>query len=182
MKNVINVLLSALVAVFLIGIIGFGVNSCSEGGIKGYFLSEEPSSETAYQAVEDLVNPSLDCVKDVVDFHATLTSNMEIDSIFMALPETVIIDVSSVLLKKMSPITKKDIVDEYNRNRAIYDSLPHQNATTPENDPPIEKPVAEVSLVKEGTTTVTEAPPTRVEEQSSYKDTVIDGKQAIIKQ
>ena len=180
MKNLVNVLLSALVAVFLIGIIGFGVNSCHEGGIKGYFLQEESSSETAYQAVEDLVNPSLDCVKDVVDFHNNLTSNMEIDSIFMALPETVIIDVSSVLLKKMSPITKKDIVDEYNRNRAIYDNLPHQDATTP-NDPPTEKPIAEVSLVKESTTTVTEAPPTRVGE-SSYKDTVIDGKQAIIKQ
>ena len=178
MKNLVNVLLSALVAVFLIGIIGFGVNSCREGGIKGYFLQEESSSETAYQAVEDLVNPSLDCVKDVVDFHNNLTSNMEIDSVFMALPETVIIDVSSVLLKKMSPITKKDIVDEYNRNRAIYDNLPHQDATP--NDSPAEKPIAEVSLIKEGTTTVTEAPPTRVE--SSYKDTVIDGKQAIIKQ
>ena len=179
MKNFVNVLLSALVAVLFIGIIGFGVTSCHEGGIKGYFLQEESSSETAYQAVEDLVNPSLGCVKDVVDFHSTLTSNMEIDSIFMALPETVIIDVSSVLLKKMSPITKKDIVDEYNRNRAIYDNLP-KDATVP-NDPPAEKPIVEVSLVKEGTTTVTEAPPTRVGE-SSYKDTVIDGKQAIIKQ
>ena len=184
MKNLVNVLLSALVAVFLIGIIGFGVNSCHEGGIKGYFLQEESSSETAYQAVEDIVNPSLDCVKDVVDFHSTLTSNMEIDSIFMAMPEETLIDVASVILKKQPTVVKKDIIDEYIRNRAVYDNLPKgKEPTVPDNPTTESKPIAEVSLVKEGTTTVTEAPPTRVEESGgSYKDTVINGKQAIIKQ
>ena len=181
MKTVWNVLSSALICLIMILGIGLIVDGCTGGGIRNAFLQEEQTeTETAYQAVEDLVNPSLDCVKDVVDFHSTLTSNMEIDSIFMAMPETVVIDVASVLLKKMSPIVKKDIVDEYIKNRAIYDNLP-KDATTPDSSPKVEeKPIAEVSLVKEGTTTVTEAPPTRVGE--TYKDTVIDGKQAIIKQ
>lgn len=183
MKNVLNVLLSALVAVFLIGIIGFSVNGCTEGGIKSYFLPEEEAYETADQAVEAIVNPELGSVADVVNFHSTLNSNMQIDSLFMALPETTIIDVSSVLLKSKPTITKKDIVNEYQAHRSIYDNLPKPDVPKQEASTTTE-PLAKVELVNESSTTVTEAPPTRVEEKStgSYKDTIIDGKQAIIKE
>ena len=127
MKNVLNVLLSAVVAVFFIGIIGFSVNSCTEGGLKSYFLPEE-SVETADQAVEAIVNPNLGSVSDVVSFYTTLRSNRYIDSMFMALPETTIIHVSSVLLKSVPTITKKDIVEEYSGHRNIYDNLPKSDA------------------------------------------------------
>lgn len=181
MKNVLNVLLSALVAVLLIGIVGLSVNSCTEGGIKSYFSSQE-EVETADQAVEAIVNPDLGSVSDVVNFYTTLRSNMYIDSMFMALPETTIIDVSSVLLKSTPTVTKKDIVEEYSAHRNIYDNLPKSDVSK-EESPTTSEPIAKVEITKEETTTVTEAPPTRVDNQpSSYKDTVIDGKQAIIKQ
>ena len=78
---------------------------------------------------------------------------------------------------------KSDIVGEFLQNRSIYENLAPDNAsnanTTTEQAPPF----AKLEIVKEGATTVTEAPPTRVDEQSgNYKDTTINGKHAIIKQ
>lgn len=182
MKNVLNVLCSALVCLLLFTGIGLGVNSCTEGGIKSFFAPEEEVALSADQAVENMINPQLGSVSDVVNFHSTLTSNMAIDSTFMAMSELTIIDVASVLLKSNAFITKKDIVDEYVAHKNIYDGLPKPDnvETSTSTDPPI----AKVEIVNEGKTTVTEAPPTRGEGNTvnSYKDTIIDGKSAIIKQ
>ena len=182
MKNVLNVLCSALVCLLLFAGIGLGINGCTEGGIKSFFAPEEEVALSADQAVENMINPQLGSVSDVVNFHSTLTSNMAIDSTFMAMSELTIIDVASVLLKSNAFITKKDIVDEYVAHRNIYDGLPKPDNV--ETSASTDTPIAKVEIVNEGKTTVTEAPPTRVEGNTvnSYKDTIIDGKSAIIKQ
>lgn len=181
MKKAIDVLLSALFAVCIVLGIGLIVDGCTEGGIKGYF-SQSEEVKTANEAVEAVVNPDMGSVSDVVNLYTTLHENAAIDSAFLSLKETTLIDVASVALKKLPTVTKKDIVELYKANRDIYDNLPKDSATT-SAPKPTEKPIS-IELVKEGTTTVTEAPPTRVETEpaGSYKDTTINGKHALIKQ
>ena len=126
----------------------------------------------------------MDSPADAIVCQSNLIHNYEVDSIFRQLPAKVLTDVTSVLLKRTTNVTKSDIIDEYLTNRAVYDNLPN----TEPNDQPSNAavkdenvPIAEVSLINKGTTTVTEAPPTRVDEVSySSKDTTIDGKRATI--
>ena len=86
MKTIINVLCSAVVAVFIIVIIGV----CVRKGIIGYYFDEKDETETGYQALDKEANDSA--------------------------------------------------------------------------DKPKEEPIPEIALIKEGTTTVSEAPPTKGEE------------------
>ena len=137
-------------------------------------------------ALDSIVNPQLYTTKDVFELQNKLLVNSYMDSVFMSIDQKTLENVSTVCLKRLHIVTKDDIVSEFIKNRSVYENLPTNT------DPPtaaidtikqISTPVANIQVVKEGTTTVTEAPPTRVEEKSgNYKDTVIDGKHAIIKQ
>ena len=142
-------------------------------------------SKASVQAcLDSIVNPVFTNVNDVFELQKQLTSNAFIDSVFMSMPPDVLKNVSTVMIKKRPHCTKDDIVGEFLQNRQIYENLPatppdnasNANITTNETKTPIP------GVVIKETTTVTEAPPTRVESQhaNSYKDTVIDGKRALI--
>lgn len=180
MKNLSNVLYSALAAVLIVFGACLILDGCSGGKLRAIFSEEEEKTETATSAVEAIVNPDMSSVKEVVDLQSTLLSNAHIDSVFMSIPELTLIDVATVTLKNTSTVNKKSIVDAYLANRNIYDNLPPNDAKP--DAKPIEKPLTKIELVDESSTKVTEAPPTRVEENGSYKDTVIDGRKALIKQ
>ena len=180
MKNLSNVLYSALAAVLIVFGACLILDGCSGGKLRAIFSEEEEKAETATSAVEAIVNPDMGSVKEVVDLQSTLLSNAHVDSVFMSIPELTLIDVATVTLKSTPTVNKKAIVDAYLKDRNIYDNLPAKDADKPDAKP-IEKPL-KIELVDESSTKVTEAPPTRVEENGSYKDTVIDGRKALIKQ
>jgi hypothetical protein len=70
---------------------------------------------------------------------------------------------------------KVDITNEYYAGRAVYENLPAPDSK-PDQATNSTK-IAEIALESAGTTTVTEAPPTRVENSKQpAKDTIINGK------
>lgn len=88
------------------------------------------------QQVEAIVNPQFTTVQEVVNFRQQTNEGFTIDSIFSAIPEQVLNNVASVLIKKNGIVDKKSIVKEYQANSAIYDNLPastQQPANTTQN-------------------------------------------------
>ena len=69
---------------------------------------------------------------------------------------------------------KVDIVNEFKAGREVYENLPALDSKSDKAQETTK--IAEITLENTGTTTVTEAPPTRVEEKQSAKDTIINGK------
>ena len=99
---------------------------------------------------------------------------MRIVSLFLTMSKVDLNNVIGVLINRGAASMKKvDIINEYAAGRAVYENLPapdsKSNQTTTQ-DPPI----AEIKLESQGTTTVTEAPQTRVDNASA--DTMINGK------
>jgi GTPase Era involved in 16S rRNA processing len=64
------------------------------------------------------------------------------------MPENILNNVAAVCLKKAITVTKKDIVNEYKANQAVYDNLPKQN-TTDEQLPVNDKPNAATTAMEE---------------------------------
>lgn len=133
--------------------------------------------------LDSIVNPRLKTTKDVFELQNKLVVNAYVDSIFMSMDQKTLDNVAGVVLNKHHVVTKDDIVHEFIKNRAVYENLPdNSKATTTVTKTEESTSIApNIQIVKEGTTTVTEAPPTRVEKSAgSYKDTTINGKKALI--
>ena len=107
---------------------------------------------------------------------------MYIDSVFCSMNQQTLENVATVVFKKLHVVTKDDIVSEYLKNSSVYNNLPNTppNKTSTSTTETKETPLGPVTIVQEGTTTVTEAPQTRVEQPAGYKDTVVNGKKALI--
>ena len=135
-------------------------------------------SSVATAQVSDNSTDVLNSLTDVFQLRQTMIDESRIDSTFLAIPDGPLSNVVSVLLKRGGPITKDDIVNEYLAGRSVYDNLPP--APKVESDPATTStdPLVNLTIQKEGTTTVTEAPPTGVGDKASppSKDTVINGK------
>ena len=175
MRKVIEVVLITLLAIA--GVFTFAglLNKCSSDGLSPYLCKQSTVCTDIDTSVENYLNPSMTSPVDVVVVKNNMCTEKEIDSIFCQLSDKTLTDISSVLLKKSPFVTKADVVHEYQANRRIYDNLPSDkpdSTSTKESS----KPIAKIELVKEENTTVTEAPPTRVD----YKDTVINGKMRLI--
>jgi len=125
----------------------------------------------------DINNPVIISIADALELQQKMNAEREIDSLFLAMGKTDMHNVIGVLINKgATNIKKVDIVSEFKAGRAVYENLPapdsKSNQTTTQ-DPPI----AEIKLESQGTTTVTEAPPTRVDNSKQpAKDTIINGK------
>lgn len=177
--------LCATMAAAIIAIVGsVAVISCDKTGPK--VLKPAVGVEQVANCLDSIVNPQLYTTKDVFELQNKLLVNAYVDSVFMSMDQKTLENVSTVCLKKLHIVTKDDIIGEFVKNRAVYENLPTNNdpptATTTKNIDTLAN-TPSIQITKEGTTTVTEAPPTRVENQpGNYKDTVIDGKHAIIKQ
>lgn len=159
--------------------------SCEKTGPA--ILNAEQSTigvEEVANCLDSIVNPRLKTTKDVFALQNKLMVNAYIDSVFMSLDQKTLENVSSVILGRLHYVTKDDIVAEFVKNRNIYENLPKTDATPPDDTKNVQKteePIASIQITKEGTTTVTEAPPTRVEEKpAGYKDTTVNGKHALI--
>lgn len=153
--------------------------SCNQGNdaISSVLGKTQKDTAFVYECVYSVVTPEFSDVTEVIQCQQTLNSNAYVDSVFTSMPEDVLKNVATVLLKKAGRATKKAIVNEYIGNRDIYQNLPTPPAVETETTTPL-KPVATNSE-----TTVTEGlrPGGKGKVQSeSYqvKDTTIDGKKA----
>lgn len=142
------------------------------------FVAQSVGTTEVSACLDSLVNPEFTSVNDVFVLRDRLANDAYVDSVFLSLSPNVLQNVSSVLLKRQRTFTKYDIVGEYAKGGDVYDIL---------TSPPAEKPNESNSTVstKLETTvpTVVEAPPTRAvdpTQSSSYKDTTIDGRKALI--
>lgn len=138
----------------------------------------DSSAVTAQMDVQSCPE-QLKSLTDVFQVRQEMMDESRIDSTFLAIDDGPLSNVVSVLLKRNGFTTKDEIVNEYITGRAVYDNLPpspmvQSNVTTTKESTDI----ANIQLVKEGSTTVTEGPPTSVGDSKSppSKDTVINGK------
>ena len=123
----------------------------------------------------DINNPIIMTVSDAFELQQKMIADRRTDSLFLAMGKTDMHNVIGVLQNKGAKnIMKVDIVNEFTAGRAVYENLPAPDAKSDKAQDPTK--IAEITLENVGTTTVTEAPPTRVEEKQSAKDTIINGK------
>ena len=140
------------------------------------FLPKTFDSSVAVQVDDN--SQVLKSLTDVLQLRQEMMDERRIDSTFLSINDNSLSNVVAVLLKRDGFTNKDNIVNEYLAGRSVYDNLPppsdgaKPNATTTQESDPI----ANVQLTKEGSTTVTEGPPTRVVNESQITDTIINGK------
>ena len=182
MKKILSWLGCTLIAIILATAGATALLSC-EGGPR--LLHPTVEKAAVQVCLDSIVNPVLTTPSDVFQLQDRLKTNAFVDSVFMSLPPDVLKNVSTVVLKKLYRVTKDNIVGEFLTNRQIYNNLPAPDDTSnvaSSTSTTTTTPTKIPGIVHEETTTVTEAPPTRVEENlaNSYKDTTINGKKALI--
>lgn len=79
--------------------------------------------------VDAVVNPTFASTAEVIDYQTEFVRQYQVDEIFRSLPQQKLLQVATVVINQQFCCTKKDIVEEYIRNRAVYDNLPE--STTP---------------------------------------------------
>ena len=174
------VLIAAVVSVAT----NVALTSCDNPVIKG------PSVKTAdvQLCLDSIGNPFIGSFDEAYELQQELKTNAFIDSVFCSMNKEILKNVTTVVTKKLHYATKDDIVGEFLGNRQIYENLPppDNNASNATSSTTVKTtdPTSIPGIIMEGTTTVTEAQPTRAveSESGSYKDTTINGKHALIKQ
>lgn len=156
--------------------------SCEQTGPKFLHEKNAVGIEEVAATLDSIVNPQLSTCRDVFELQNKLLVNSYVDSVFMSMDQQTLENVATVCLKRLHIVTKDDIVGEFIKNRSIYENLPANNPDTATVQKTTkETPVGPVTIVKEETTTVMEAPPTREGDRpAGYKDTTVNGKHALI--
>lgn len=182
MKKFLYGCLIVLIAVLCSAAVNVTLTSCENSPVSKLVTPTIDKAQVAL-CIDSIINPNLDDFSDVTDLKQRMQTNQYIDSVFLSIPDKTLKDVHSVVSKKTVRVTKGDIVGEFIANRSIYENLPE----TPDNTSNVTSSTTTTTqlapgIVREETTTVTEAPPTRVEDNAtgSYKDTTINGKRALI--
>lgn len=150
-------ILAAFAAVVLLSIV-------SSLGVHHYYATqEEPGvapNDTAIiaqvdKAVEQVTNPVMLSVDEVLDFRQCTIDQKTCDSTFNLIPYEVLRNVAQVVIGRQGSTTKQDIVYEYNRNyNEIYKYI---------------KPTVQPQNNKEDTTQIRGV-------SSGGSDTIINGK------
>ena len=73
--------------------------------------------------VQSLHNPTFSSPYDLTRYRHQLEENNKLDSLFMSLPQDVLVDAAKVLLKTSISVNLSDIIHEYLDNSDIYDTL-----------------------------------------------------------
>lgn len=89
------------------------------------------SADTTFvaQQFEQLTNPLMYSVDEILMFRELKLDRLSVEDQFMAMPEEIVKNVATVLLRRHSPykdggIMMSDIVHEYLQNKDVYDNLP----------------------------------------------------------
>lgn len=148
---------------------------CSTLTMPATTSDEVSDSVLVAQYIDRVVNPKFISVSEVVNFREKALISAETDSVFLGIPKETLVNVSSVVIKQFGTASKQQIVNEFQRNRAVYENLPNKAETTPSNIQPKE------------TAQVEDVPATTVDKQESsvffnIRDTVINGKKGKVEQ
>lgn len=106
-----------LLLVAIVTIIATGLSSCTQYGPKAETNSSE--DEIVYEDTKKECEYVL-TVQDVLDFRETLKESARIDSMFLAMPDPILID---ILITHGTSLSNKDIVYIYEGNKKHYDDI-----------------------------------------------------------
>lgn len=79
--------------------------------------------------VDAVVNPTFASTAEVIDYQTEFIHQYQVDEIFRSLPQQKLLQVATVVINQQFCCSKRDIVEEYIRNRAVYDNLPEVEST-----------------------------------------------------
>lgn len=138
--NVLHLVGAAIVCVTVAGLVMCGMTSCKNTtlpwGEKTPAI-EETIDSLSQVVVAETLNPTFESADQVVVYRDLLLDDKSIDSTFEAMPEQILLNVSTVVLKRSGYAKKRDIVEEYASHRSIYDNLPQpQSEQTAQNTSP----------------------------------------------
>lgn len=106
-----------LLLVAIVTIIATGLSSCIHHRPKAETNSSE--DEIVYEDTKKECEYVL-TVRDVLDFRETLKESARIDSMFLAMPDPILID---ILITHGTSLSNKDIVYIYEGNKEHYDDI-----------------------------------------------------------
>ena len=170
MKNFLLVLALGLAIVATIVSIGAATDA---------FRAEKTyvDSATVLEMCENHVNPSFSTVGEVVQFRNALIQKAAIDSVLRTMKEKVLVDVSTVCLKKKPKIHLLDISNELYEHQDVYLNLPDTPAPTNTTTMNTEA-AGEITVT---TTDGSKPNPTPMSRTVYYRDTTINGTPVTLK-
>lgn len=159
----------------LLLVLSIAICSCTKPGNPPAQPTTEVDSATVElcnMQFEEFVNPTFTDVSDVLAFQSMELQEANVDEVFLSMPQDVLSNVTTVVLKRLPSAKIADIVVEYLNNRAVYDGLhTEENPTEP-------------ASTTETTTAVTEGQPATTSGEVSYHyetDTLPDGTISVVK-
>lgn len=129
MKRRLELLKGSLVLLLMAVCCSCMFSSCDEFKSKKSSKTEVKDDSTVIaNYIEATTNPTFFNADEAILYQEKFINNSEVDNTFMSMSTAVINDVVKVLLKNGSTaVTKKDVVEEYLKNRRIYDKLAEEN-------------------------------------------------------
>lgn len=132
---------------WILGIIAAALIIAAGAGIYLLSTQEEQKTEVAAQKValdsakvikivENYYNPEISSVGGAISIQNELIARLNYENVFIDIPQQVLIEVTSVLLKENPHkiITLKDVAKEYKSNERIYNNLPRKKVVGQELD------------------------------------------------
>lgn len=132
---------------WILGVIAAALITAAGVGI--YLLNTQEGQKTEVPAqkialdsaevvkiVENYYNPEISSVGGAISIQNELIARLNYEIIFKDIPQQVLIEVTSVLLKENPHkiITLKDVAKEYKSNERIYNNLPRKKLAEQELD------------------------------------------------
>ena len=102
--------------------LALGFSSCGDNTAKPWSKTEieEIAASNATSVYFDLANPTFDSVADAIDCQEITKDAYSVDSVFRTMPQSIMRKVADVCINKSGSTDKKQIVQEFNRNKDVY--------------------------------------------------------------
>lgn len=102
--------------------LALGFSSCGDNTAKPWSKTEieEMVTSNATATYFDLANPTFDLVADAIDCQEITKDVYSVDSIFRTMPQSILRKVADVCINKSGSTDKKQIVQEFNKNKDVY--------------------------------------------------------------
>lgn len=126
-------LVGCLVATVLLALIAMSTTSCNRQYDGSYFDTVD-STEIAKIAkiqVREYLNPEFNKIDNIMDYHEQLSFRQCKEQVFAKMSSQTVFNCASIVLARQKYCSVLDIVDEYERNRSIYDNLPEPESMNP---------------------------------------------------
>lgn len=120
----------SLITVLLAGLVCCGMTSCKNTTFPWEDKTpaiEETVDSLVQSAVADAINPVFLSADQAVVYRDLTNEGKSIDSVFYAMSDKQVIDVTSVLIGRVGSARKKDIVNEFMSHPDIYPLLPSKD-------------------------------------------------------